>query len=366
MSSHRWRIIAALVLLWATIPCVVSAQGVATWLETEHDFGTFNEQERTVKCHLRMVNTGDSALIISRVQPTCGCTASYFDRSPLKPGDTTAVELTYSAVARPGQFQKDVFVYTTGSVRKTVLTIKGNVIASPQTVSELYPVAVGDMHLETGIVPVGEIVRGRTKMIYLTAYNAANGPMHLDAHTAASHIIAHAVPDTIAPGQRGSLTIFYDSQLAPLWGLNTDTVTVRATGIGHTQALAGENKVEVMAVVIDDLEQAGKATPDESPHILAETDKVNFETVTTTKTLSFKIKNTGRQKLELRRVSCPERGISVKCNKTSLKRGKTATVSVTVTPAECSQKLINTNLTILTNDPENHNLQIRVVGLVSD
>ena len=82
--------------------------------------------------------------------------------------------------------------------------------------------------------------------------------------------------------------------------------------------------------------------------------------------LSFKIKNTGRQKLELRRVSCPERGISVKCNKTSLKRGKTATVSVTVTPAECSQKLINTNLTILTNDPENHNLQIRVVGLVSD
>lgn len=349
-----------------TLPLTAAGQGVATWLETEHDFGAFRETERQVSCRMRLVNTGDSAMMITRVQPTCGCTASHYDEGIIMPGDTASVELTYSAVARPGQFEKAVFVYTNGTPRKSVLTIKGTVIASPLTVNELYPVAVGDIHLETAIIPVGEIVRGRTKMIYVTAYNASTAPMHITATTDSKNVIPHAVPDTIMPGERGSVTIFYDSKYEPEWGLNTHKINVSATGIGNNEAVSGENTLELMAVVVDDFDEAGKNIGEEAPTILTSTERLNFDTIDGNKpvSLTFKVKNTGKRKLELRRLTCPDEGVSVKCNKTSLKHGKTATVTVTVNPMKFSDKLINTSINILSNDPQNHNVAVRVVGLI--
>jgi hypothetical protein len=89
-------------------------EGVASWLETTHDFGTFEEKVKNVTCQIRFVNTGDSALVITNVRPTCGCTASEYPHDPIAVGDTASITLTYSAIGRPGQFSKDVFVYTNG------------------------------------------------------------------------------------------------------------------------------------------------------------------------------------------------------------------------------------------------------------
>lgn len=342
----------------------MNAQGIASWMATEHDFGTFSELLKKVSCDIRFVNTGDSAIVITKVQPTCGCTASDFTREPIAPGDTATVSLTYSAVARPGQFQKDVFVYTSGTPRKTVLTIKGNVIASPQTVDELYPFAVGNsLHLDSGIVPLGEIVRGRTKMLYITAYNASTGPLVMNAASHAGHIIARTIPDTVPPGHRATITVFYDSKNAPLWGLNTDSVEVSARPIGSGAPVA--RNVQIMAVVVDDFDQTGSFRAD-VPTITTSTDRLNFETIhrDKEKSLSFVIKNTGEQTLHLRRFSAAEKGIKIKCDKKSLRTGKTAKVKVTVSPKDFSNELINTAINILSNDPNNHNMEVRVVGLI--
>ena len=70
MMSIGNTILAAVVALAA---CSASAQ--VTWLETSHDFGTFDEDKGKVTCTMRMVNTTSDDVVIISVKPTCGCTA---------------------------------------------------------------------------------------------------------------------------------------------------------------------------------------------------------------------------------------------------------------------------------------------------
>ena len=148
-----------------------SAQGVLTWLETEHDFGTFNESDERVKCVLRAVNTGTEPVTILRVVPTCGCTTGDFTRTPVAVGDTATVTLTYHAVGRVGAFDKAVYVYTNGEQSKTILHIKGSVLAAPSTVKEMYPYQAGALCLDREIMTFGEVTHGSSKMSYIGAYN---------------------------------------------------------------------------------------------------------------------------------------------------------------------------------------------------
>ena len=62
--------------------CLVSlaavAQSVPSWLETTHDFGKFRDSLKSVSTTMRVVNRGDSALVITRVQSNCGCTVAEY------------------------------------------------------------------------------------------------------------------------------------------------------------------------------------------------------------------------------------------------------------------------------------------------
>ena len=121
------------------------ADGIVRWLEMQHEFGTIHEEDGKVSCTMRLVNDGDSELIITQVRTSCGCTAAGYDKAPIAPGDTARITITYDPVARPGEFSKDVFVYTNGTPRRSGVSIHGVVIAQPETLSEFYPVAVGAM-----------------------------------------------------------------------------------------------------------------------------------------------------------------------------------------------------------------------------
>ena len=49
-----------------------------------------------------------------------------------------------------------------------------------------------------------------------------------------------------------------------------------------------------------------------------------------------------------------------------IKKGKTAKVTITVNPEALESGILNSRITIISNDPENSNIIIRAVGLPSD
>lgn len=105
-----------------------NAQGVLKFKQEKHDFGTITEG--TVATYsFEFTNTGKTPVVISNVQPSCGCTTPDWTREPIMPGKTGKVTAAYNSAGRPGNFNKTVTVINNGQVSQIVLAIQGSVAA---------------------------------------------------------------------------------------------------------------------------------------------------------------------------------------------------------------------------------------------
>jgi hypothetical protein len=96
------------------------------WATDTHDFGEI-EKGKPVSYEFTFVNTTKETVLITNVKPSCGCTATNYTKTPIKPGEKAVIEATYNA-ASPGVFQKTVSVTTNDeNAAPKVLTIKGKV-----------------------------------------------------------------------------------------------------------------------------------------------------------------------------------------------------------------------------------------------
>lgn len=74
-----------------------------------------------------VTNTGDKPLIISKVQPSCGCTVPTWSQEPIAPGKSGSIKVHYDT-NRPGAFAKTIQVSSNDPVNgNMVLHIKGDV-----------------------------------------------------------------------------------------------------------------------------------------------------------------------------------------------------------------------------------------------
>lgn len=98
-----------------------------TWKEDSFTFGDI-EKGKPVSHEFTFKNTTKQTVLITNVKAQCGCTATNYTKTPIKPGETGVVTATYNA-ANPGAFSKTVTVTTNDSDVNKILTIKGKVIA---------------------------------------------------------------------------------------------------------------------------------------------------------------------------------------------------------------------------------------------
>ncbi|MES2277455.1 MAG: DUF1573 domain-containing protein [Bacteroidota bacterium] len=99
--------------------------------EEKHDFGKI-AQGKPVTTLFEYTNVGEQPLILTAVQPTCGCTIADYTKTPVKKGDKGTIKITYNAaVAQP--FTKTITVTSNAATPTKILYIVGEVIATPAT-----------------------------------------------------------------------------------------------------------------------------------------------------------------------------------------------------------------------------------------
>lgn len=329
------------------------------------------EQDGKVTCHLRVVNTGTDPLLIVKAQAGCGCTAVTYPETPIQPGDTAAIGITYNPSGRPGQFTKQVLIISNTTPRRTILEISGNVIPTAATLDKQYPLQAGALRISQPSLPMGEITRGKNKTEYMSAYNASTDTVLVSVMGFNKpHLRLAIVPDTVPPARVTAMTVHYLSGKAPLWGLNTDTVMIFCRPLRQPPGAGpvGYAEIQVMAQVLEDFDSLTEKQRADAPIVSMQGDRIDFGTLQRGQTASrtITITNKGKDRLVIRRLWVPEgEGITVSCNKSELKRGKTATVTVTVDPTMVTGDLLNVPLTVITNDPETPRATIRLVGIIN-
>ena len=125
------KLILFLLLCAAGSPLVLaqkSSAAKAEFVKTIHDFGNIPENGGDVTCRFVFKNVGKSPMIVVRSAASCGCTEPEHPKVPIAPGKTGEITVTYHPKGRPGEFNKNIYVYTNGKPEKYTLLIKGFVV----------------------------------------------------------------------------------------------------------------------------------------------------------------------------------------------------------------------------------------------
>ena len=93
----------------------------------EHDFGKVIQGE-VVTFSFKFKNTGRSDLVIANISAACGCTASKYPRTPVKPGSEDVIEVSFNSSGKQGFQNKTLGVAANTQPSTTTLTIKAQVI----------------------------------------------------------------------------------------------------------------------------------------------------------------------------------------------------------------------------------------------
>jgi hypothetical protein len=97
-----------------------------SWKKTEIGLGDI-AQSKPVTIEFEFTNTGETPVMISNVQASCGCTSTNYAKTPVLPGESTKISAVYNAAAK-GVFKKIVNVTTNAEESPKVLVFSGVVI----------------------------------------------------------------------------------------------------------------------------------------------------------------------------------------------------------------------------------------------
>ena len=340
------------------------AQPKAQWLSTTHDFGAFDEDLGSVTTYFKVVNTGDKPLSILNVRASCGCTSPTYSHKPVASGDTGQVAVTYNPAGRPGKFDKKVRVETNADPSTATLTIRGVVIGDRQTLRAHYPVDLGVLKLKNTVVQFGEVTKGRTKTAFLDGYNQSKDTIRPSVSGLPPYVIVDVAPRAVPPGEQVTFTFFYDTSKAKdQWGLSTSEVM-----LSPDPTSSQIKPVSLVAIVNEDFSKLTPAQREKAPKAAYSTASIDLGRVKrgTVANAQLIIDNFGKENLLIRKISCPEEYVTVKTNKEKIGNGSQAKVSVTVDTREIKGDIINTRLTVVTNDPSRPSAPIRIVGELTD
>ena len=99
--------------------------------DSVHDFGSFGGvgKELVKTYDFWFVNTGDAALVINRVEPSCHCLTAEYTQKPVAQGEKGFVRLIYDGVENKTttHFYRTAVVYSNASNCPTTLVVEGEV-----------------------------------------------------------------------------------------------------------------------------------------------------------------------------------------------------------------------------------------------
>jgi hypothetical protein len=92
-----------------------------------HNFGKIlSDKPATVE--FKFTNIGDTPLIITKVETTCGCTVSEYTQTPVKKGEEGSIKVTFTPTGAALPFSKSITVTSNAKTPTKVLYIKGETV----------------------------------------------------------------------------------------------------------------------------------------------------------------------------------------------------------------------------------------------
>lgn len=341
-----------LLILLASVSALL-AESKAKFEVLTHDFGTIKESDGDVTYSFKFVNEGDSPLLIARAQASCGCTSPEYPKKPLRPGESGEIKVTYHAKGRPGPFDKSVYVYTNAkSQERLMLTITGNVISTTGPIDTYTEQLGGGLRVKTTSLNFFDVYPTRAhRTRALMCYNESDEPIRITFRNVPKHVHVECDPEVIAPKSEGKVLVTFLTDKVKDWGPRKDLFDIFVKG---KETKMKGNHIALMSDIWEDFSDMSKKDRDNAAEVDVSSTLVNFGKGGETRTQDITIRNTGKDKLVIRKIYNEKSdAFRTELTETVLKPGQISTLTITFDPAKCEQKSVSHNITIITNDPSN-------------
>ncbi len=88
-----------------------SEKGIFKFEEETWAFGTIKRGEIVAHTY-KFTNTGKSAIVISSVTASCGCTAPKWPKEPVTPGESAEIKVSFDSTGKSGKLTKSVKIFS--------------------------------------------------------------------------------------------------------------------------------------------------------------------------------------------------------------------------------------------------------------
>lgn len=103
-----------------------AAAPVMKFEKDTHDFGKIKSGDK-VTYDFKFTNSGQSPLIITDATATCGCTKPEWPKTPVKPGESGIIHVTFNSAAKVGLQDKMITVTANTNPAQTRVHLVGEV-----------------------------------------------------------------------------------------------------------------------------------------------------------------------------------------------------------------------------------------------
>ncbi|MBK0380842.1 DUF1573 domain-containing protein [Mucilaginibacter segetis] len=102
---------------------------VMTFEKETHDFGKIKRGEK-VTYGFKFTNTGKSPLIIKNAVASCGCTVPEWPKTPVKPGETATIKVTFDSTSKMGLQDKQILITANTNPAENRVHLIGEVLTA--------------------------------------------------------------------------------------------------------------------------------------------------------------------------------------------------------------------------------------------
>lgn len=204
----------------------------------EHDYGSFNEKDGKVNHVFWFTNVGDEDLILTRVQPGCGCTASDYTKTAVAPGQRGMVTAAYDPTNRPGPFRKNIMVVSNSKTNGTMnLFIKGEVLGKPKDHTDTFRVHLGDLLFERNNPVFHNMRYDEVRNDTIRFYNNSGKEMQISVKETPGHVQATLSGNRLKAGERGYIAIRYNAGVLKQYGNRNDRIILQTNDAKQEQKM---------------------------------------------------------------------------------------------------------------------------------
>lgn len=302
-------------------------------------------------------NKDRTPLIVTNVDPMCGCMVTSWTREPVAQGKEGTIQVTYDAM-QLGHFDKMIDVYTNEGDKPVTLRFRGIVTnAEVKPLEETYPYRVGDILLSTNNIEFPDASKGDTVFARIEIMNDSKQVytptlMHLPPY-----ITATARPAMLARGRRGVIDLMLDTRKLVNLGL-TQTSIYLAEYAGDK--VRPDNEIAVTAVQLPEVDV--NLPEIIRPAFTVSTTELKLGSVGKKKSLKGKVRitNTGRGVLKLSAIEVFNQALTVQLPKREILAGQSVDMTVKLDLQLLSRFKTQPRVLLISNDPKHQKETITV------